>query len=50
LAKQSGTAYYLLGCIERDRHKNEEALITLKKADYILTQVAANPTKKIVIQ
>jgi len=37
LAKQSGTAYYLLGCIERDRHKNEEALITLKKADYILT-------------
>ena len=36
LKKQSGTAYYLLGCIDRQHNKNKEALEALKTAEEML--------------
>ena len=45
MVKQSATAFYLLGCMERNLHKNEKALEAFKQAEYILKGTNENSLK-----
>lgn len=45
MTKQSGTACYLLGCIERKLNKNKDAMEAFKKAEYILKATNENKLK-----
>ena len=48
LIKQSGTAYYLLGCIQRKLQKNKEAMEAFKQAEYLLEKTNENKLKGLV--
>ncbi|MEI6751768.1 MAG: hypothetical protein WCK78_01240 [Paludibacter sp.] len=45
---QSGTAYYLLGCIMRDQNKHKEAMEALKNAEEQLAQTNDDKLKGLV--
>jgi len=48
LDKQSGTAYYLLGCILQKNNEYKEAMIAYKKAEYILKSTENRDLKGLV--
>jgi len=48
LRKQSGRAYYLLGCILKSNKKNKEALLALKKAEFLLQNIDDNDIKGLI--
>lgn len=48
LKKQSATAYYLLGSIEKKNAKNKEALLSLKMAESILKGTNENSLKGLI--
>jgi len=48
LSKQSGTAYYLLGCILKLHNNKKAALLALKEADDILQNTTENDLKGLV--
>lgn len=48
LKKQSGTAYYLLGCIDRKLNKNKDALEALKMAEELLSLTDETKLKGLV--
>jgi len=48
LLKQSGTSYYILGCILQKDSKYEEAMNAYKKAEYVLKSTNYNDLKGLV--
>jgi len=48
LYKQNGTAYYLLGCIQKANKQKKEALIAFKKADNLLERTDETDLKGII--
>lgn len=48
LTKQSGTAYYLLGCILQSESKNKEAMLAYKKAANLLDKTNEDDLKGLV--
>jgi len=48
LSKQSGTAYYLLGCNLQNKNKNKEAMNAFKTAEYKLESTELNDLKGLI--
>lgn len=48
LAKYTGTAYYLSGCIAKMHHDNKKAMLAYKKADDVLKLTNENDLKGLV--
>ncbi len=48
LFKQSGTSYYLLGCIRHKLQLNKQAMMAFKEAEYLLGKTNENKIKGLV--
>jgi tetratricopeptide (TPR) repeat protein len=48
LSRQSGTAYYLFGCVLKSNKKRKDALLAFKEADNLLQNTTENDLKGLV--